>query len=60
MYSDVPLIVSVAMIGLGLWLLTWGANRFVDASAALVIALILVIGLLLCLFGRHPIISSYP
>ena len=35
MYPDIPLAVSLAMLGLGLWLLTWSANRFVDGSAAL-------------------------
>ena len=35
MYPDIPLAVSLAMPGLGLWLLTWSANRFVDGSAAL-------------------------
>ena len=35
MYPDVPLIVSLLMTVLGLWLLTWSANRFVDAAAEL-------------------------
>ena len=35
MHPDIPLVVSLAMLGLGLWLLTWSANRFVDGSAAL-------------------------
>ena len=35
MYPDIPLVVSLAMLGLGLWLLTWSANRFVDGSAVL-------------------------
>ena len=35
MYPDIPLAVSLAMLGLGLWLLTWSANRFVDGAAAL-------------------------
>ena len=35
MYSDVPFIASLAMIGLGLWALTWSANRFVDGAAEL-------------------------
>lgn len=35
MYPDVPLIVSVLMTVLGLWLLTWSANRFVDAATEL-------------------------
>ena len=35
MYPDIPLVVSLAMLGLGLWLLTWSANRFVDGAAAL-------------------------
>ena len=35
MYPDVPLIASLLMTVLGLWLLTWSANRFVDAAAEL-------------------------
>ena len=35
MYSDVSFIVSLAMITLGLWVLTWSANRFVDGAAEL-------------------------
>lgn len=35
MYPDIPLVVSLAMLGLGLWLLTWSANRFVDGAATL-------------------------
>lgn len=35
MYSDVSFIASLAMIGLGLWALTWSANRFVDGAAEL-------------------------
>jgi cation:H+ antiporter len=35
MYPDVPLIVSLLMTAFGLWLLTWSANRFVDAAAEL-------------------------
>ncbi|MBO5643362.1 MAG: calcium/sodium antiporter [Kiritimatiellae bacterium] len=35
MYSDVSFVSSLAMIALGLWLLTWSANRFVDGAAAL-------------------------
>ena len=35
MYPDVPLTISLLLLGLGLWLLTWSANRFVDGSAAL-------------------------
>lgn len=35
MYPDVPLIVSILMTASGLWLLTWSANRFVDAAAEL-------------------------
>jgi cation:H+ antiporter len=34
-YPDVPLVVSVLMTVLGLWLLAWSANRFVDAAAEL-------------------------
>ena len=35
MYSDLPFLVSIAFIALGLWVLAWSANRFVDASGAL-------------------------
>jgi cation:H+ antiporter len=35
MYPDLPLIASLLMTVLGLWLLTWSANRFVDAAAEL-------------------------
>jgi cation:H+ antiporter len=35
MYSDVSFIASLVMIGLGLWALTWSANRFVDGAAEL-------------------------
>ena len=35
MYPDIPLIVSMLMTASGLWLLTWSANRFVDAAAEL-------------------------
>lgn len=34
-YSDLPFLVSIAFIALGLWVLAWSANRFVDASGAL-------------------------
>ena len=35
MYSDLPFLVSIAFIALGLWVLAWSANRFVDASGAI-------------------------
>jgi cation:H+ antiporter len=35
LYSDIPFLVSLAFLVLGLWTLTWSANRFVDASGAL-------------------------
>lgn len=35
MYSDVSFIASLVMIVLGLWILTWSANRFVDGAAEL-------------------------
>ena len=35
MYPDIPLFVSILMTAFGLWLLTWSANRFVDAAAEL-------------------------
>lgn len=34
-YSDLPFLVSIVFIALGLWVLAWSANRFVDASGAL-------------------------
>ena len=33
MYVDIPLGLSLAFVCGGLWLLTWSANRFVDASS---------------------------
>lgn len=35
LYGDIPFLVSAAFIVLGLWALTWSANRFVDASSSL-------------------------
>ena len=35
MYSDIPFLVAALFIGVGLWALTWSANRFVDASGSL-------------------------
>lgn len=35
MYSDLPFLVSAVFIALGLWVLAWSANRFVDGAGAL-------------------------
>lgn len=35
LYSDIPFLLSAVFIVLGLWTLTWSANRFVDASGTL-------------------------
>ena len=39
MYMDIPLCLALLFVAGGLWLLTWGANRFVDGSAAVAKAL---------------------
>ena len=35
MYMDIPLGLALVFVAGGLWLLTWGANRFVVGSAVL-------------------------
>ena len=54
MYMDIPLGLSLLFVVGGLWLLTWGANRFVDGSAAVAKALGVspfVIGMVVIGFG---------
>lgn len=54
MYMDIPLGLALLFVAGGLWLLTWGANRFVDGSAAVAKALGVspfVIGMVVIGFG---------
>ncbi len=54
MYVDIPLGLALLFVTGGLWLLTWGANRFVDGSAAVAQALGIspfVIGMVVIGFG---------